>query len=175
MKERINWIDWAKAWCMTVVVFDHTPHDASPFLLQFLAGTTLLRSFSYRAIWRNLSLPFCSLPALSRIRTLYTIFLHEYHISPASISIQNRIQKRFCYRHSMEKSFHLTDITDSWFGSAILALSIEMLLLPVIYLANMYFPILLEKKQHKIWIIDRKPLYLQKNWIRFDKWPSYPS
>ena len=63
----------------------------------------------------------------------------------------------------MEKSFHLTDITDSWFGSAILALSIEMLLLPVIYLANMYFPILLEKKHHKIWIIDRKPLYLQKN------------
>lgn len=39
--QRINWIDWAKAWCMTVVVFDHTPHDASPFLLQFLAGTNL--------------------------------------------------------------------------------------------------------------------------------------
>jgi len=45
MKERINWIDWAKAWCMTVVVFDHTPHDASPFLLQFLAGTNLASFF----------------------------------------------------------------------------------------------------------------------------------
>lgn len=39
--QRINWIDWAKAWCMTLVVFEHTPHDASPFLLQFLAGTNL--------------------------------------------------------------------------------------------------------------------------------------
>ena len=45
MKERINWIDWVKAWCMTVVVFDHTPHDGSPFLLQFLAGTNLASFF----------------------------------------------------------------------------------------------------------------------------------
>ena len=45
MNERINWIDWAKAWCMTVVVFDHTPHDASPFLFQFLAGTNLASFF----------------------------------------------------------------------------------------------------------------------------------
>lgn len=45
MKERINWIDWVKAWCMTVVVFDHTPHDGSPFLLQFLAATNLSSFF----------------------------------------------------------------------------------------------------------------------------------
>ena len=45
MNERINWIDWVKAWCMTVVVFDHTPHDAGPFLLQFLAGTNLASFF----------------------------------------------------------------------------------------------------------------------------------
>ena len=45
MKERINWIDWVKAWCMTVVVFDHTPHDGSPFLLQFLAGIDLAPFF----------------------------------------------------------------------------------------------------------------------------------
>lgn len=45
MKERINWIDWAKSWCMTVVVFDHTPHDSNPFLLQFLAGTNLATFF----------------------------------------------------------------------------------------------------------------------------------
>lgn len=43
--QRINWIDWVKAWCMTVVVFDHTPHDSSPFLLQFLAGTNLASFF----------------------------------------------------------------------------------------------------------------------------------
>lgn len=30
---------------MTVVVFDHTPHDGSPFLLQFLAGTNLASFF----------------------------------------------------------------------------------------------------------------------------------
>ena len=45
MKERINWIDWVKAWCMTVVVFDHTPHDGSPFLMQFLAATNLASFF----------------------------------------------------------------------------------------------------------------------------------
>ena len=43
--QRINWIDWVKAWCMTVVVFDHTPHDGSSFLLQFLAGTNLASFF----------------------------------------------------------------------------------------------------------------------------------
>ena len=43
--QRINWIDWVKAWCMTVVVFDHAPHDGSPFLLQFLAGTNLASFF----------------------------------------------------------------------------------------------------------------------------------
>ena len=43
--QRINWIDWVKAWCMTVVVFDHTPHDGSPFLLQFLAGPNLASFF----------------------------------------------------------------------------------------------------------------------------------
>lgn len=43
--QRINWIDWAKAWCMTLVVFEHTPHDANPFLLQFLAGTNLSTFF----------------------------------------------------------------------------------------------------------------------------------
>ena len=43
--QRINWIDWVKAWCMTVVVFDHAPHDSSPFLLQFLAGTNLASFF----------------------------------------------------------------------------------------------------------------------------------
>ena len=43
--QRINWIDWVKAWCMTVVVFDHTPHDGSPFLLQFLAATNLSSFF----------------------------------------------------------------------------------------------------------------------------------
>ena len=43
--QRINWIDWVKAWCMMVVVFDHTPHDGSPFLLQFLAGTNLASFF----------------------------------------------------------------------------------------------------------------------------------
>ena len=46
----------------------------------------------------------------------------------------------------MEKSFHLIDISYSWYGSVILTLSIEILLLPVIYLTNKYFPVLLGKK-----------------------------
>lgn len=47
---------------------------------------------------------------------------------------------------TMEKYLYLTDITYSWFGSALLALTIEILLLPVIYIANKHFPILLGKK-----------------------------
>jgi hypothetical protein len=47
---------------------------------------------------------------------------------------------------TMEKSFHLIDISYSWYGSVILTLSIEILLLPVIYLTNKYFPVLLGKK-----------------------------
>ena len=57
MKERINWIDWAKAWCMTVVVFDHTPHDGSPFLLQFLAGTNLASFFFISGYLKKPSVP----------------------------------------------------------------------------------------------------------------------
>ena len=43
--QRINWIDWAKAWCMTIVVFEHIPHDNSPFLLQYLTATNLSTFF----------------------------------------------------------------------------------------------------------------------------------
>ena len=45
MKERINWIDWAKAFCMTVVVFCHLPQQEDTFHLQFLASVILSTFF----------------------------------------------------------------------------------------------------------------------------------
>jgi len=45
MKERINWIDWAKAWCMTVVVFCHLPQKEDTFYLQYLASVILSTFF----------------------------------------------------------------------------------------------------------------------------------
>ena len=45
MKERINWIDWAKAFCMTVVVFCHLPQQDDTFYLQYLASVILSTFF----------------------------------------------------------------------------------------------------------------------------------
>lgn len=45
MKERINWIDWAKAFCMTVVVFCHLPQQEDTFYLQYLASVILSTFF----------------------------------------------------------------------------------------------------------------------------------
>ena len=92
--QRINWIDWAKAWCMTMVVFEHTPHDTSPFLLQFLVGTNLASFF----------------------------FISGYLKKP--IKSQKEALKKYTY----------------------------CLLIPIG-----------KESRHKIWIIGRKPLYLQKN------------
>ena len=45
MNERINWIDWAKAFCMTVVVFCHLPQKEDTFYLQYLASVILSTFF----------------------------------------------------------------------------------------------------------------------------------
>ena len=45
MKERINWIDWAKAFCMTVVVFCHLPQQEDTFYQQYLASVILSTFF----------------------------------------------------------------------------------------------------------------------------------
>ena len=42
MKERINWIDWTKTWCMTVVVFCHLPQQEDTFLLKYLSSVLCL-------------------------------------------------------------------------------------------------------------------------------------
>ena len=42
---RINWIDWAKAFCMTVVVFCHLPQQEDTFYLQFFASVILSTFF----------------------------------------------------------------------------------------------------------------------------------
>jgi len=43
--QRINWIDWVKAWCMTVVVFCHLPQQEDTFYLQYLASVILSSFF----------------------------------------------------------------------------------------------------------------------------------
>ena len=45
MSGRINWIDWAKAFCMTVVVFCHLPQQEDTFYLQYLASVILSSFF----------------------------------------------------------------------------------------------------------------------------------
>ena len=45
MKERINWIDWVKATCMTVVVFCHLPQQEDTFYLQYLSSVILSSFF----------------------------------------------------------------------------------------------------------------------------------
>ena len=45
MKERIIWIDWAKAFCMTVVVFCHLPQQENTFYLQYLSSVILSTFF----------------------------------------------------------------------------------------------------------------------------------
>ena len=43
--QRINWIDWVKAFCMTVVVFCHLPQQGDTFYLQYLASVILSSFF----------------------------------------------------------------------------------------------------------------------------------
>lgn len=43
--KRINWIDWVKAFCMTVVVFCHLPQQEDTFHLQYLASVILSSFF----------------------------------------------------------------------------------------------------------------------------------
>lgn len=43
---RINWIDWVKAFCMTVVVFCHLPQQGDTFYAQYL-GAVILSSFFF--------------------------------------------------------------------------------------------------------------------------------
>lgn len=43
--QRINWIDWVKAWCMAVVVFCHLPQQENSFYLQYLSSVILSSFF----------------------------------------------------------------------------------------------------------------------------------
>jgi len=44
--KRINWIDWVKAFCMTVVVFCHLPQQKDAFYVQYL-GAVILSAFFF--------------------------------------------------------------------------------------------------------------------------------
>jgi len=43
--QRINWIDWVKAFCMTVVVFCHLPQQGDSFYAQYLGAINLSAFF----------------------------------------------------------------------------------------------------------------------------------
>lgn len=58
MKERINWIDWTKAFCMTVVVFCHLPQKGDTFHLQFLASVILSTFFFVSGYLKKKNLSF---------------------------------------------------------------------------------------------------------------------
>lgn len=45
MKERINWIDWVKAICITGVVFMHLPQDSDTFYLRYVGAVFLTPFF----------------------------------------------------------------------------------------------------------------------------------
>jgi fucose 4-O-acetylase-like acetyltransferase len=57
MKLRINWIDWAKAFCMTVVVFCHLPQQDDTFHLQYLASVILSTFFFISGYLKKKPLP----------------------------------------------------------------------------------------------------------------------
>lgn len=54
--QRINWIDWVKAFCMTVVVFCHLPQQEDTFYLQYLASV-ILSSFFFVSGYLKKPLP----------------------------------------------------------------------------------------------------------------------
>lgn len=102
MKERLYWIDWAKAWCISVVVFDHTPHDGSPFLLQYLAGTNLATFFFISGFLKaNSSAPkptraYCYTLLLPYL--IYNAVCYPYWLVKQHITLQGGMTVADCLR-----------------------------------------------------------------------------
>ena len=81
--QRINWIDWVKAWSMTVVVFCHLPQQEDSFYLQYLASV-ILSSFFFVSGYLKKPLP-SQKEALKKYShsllipyLLYNIFYYPY-------------------------------------------------------------------------------------------------
>ena len=102
MKERINWIDWAKAFCMTVVVFCHLPQQEDTFYLQYLASVILSTFFfisgylkkqnltikeSARKYGYSLLIPYIIYNAI-----YYPYWLVKFYIENGSITLTDAIK-----------------------------------------------------------------------------------
>lgn len=87
---------------MTVVVFDHTPHDGTPFLLQFLAGTNLAAFFFISGYLKKPSISYREslkkyfhcliIPYFIYNVVFYPYWLGKFYIQNGSITIIDAIK-----------------------------------------------------------------------------------
>ena len=100
--KRINWIDWVKAFCMTVVVFCHLPQQEDTFYLQYLASV-ILSSFFFvsgylkkKILSQKESLKKYSysllIPYLIYNIIYYPYWLAKYYIEHGSISMMDSLK-----------------------------------------------------------------------------------
>ena len=102
MNERINWIDWAKAFCMTVVVFCHLPQQEDTFYLQYLASVILSTFFFISGYLKkkNLSLKESAkkygysllIPYIIYNAIYYPYWLVKFYIEHNGISLADAIK-----------------------------------------------------------------------------------
>ena len=102
MNERINWIDWAKAFCMTVVVFCHLPQQEDTFYLQYLASVILSTFFFISGYLKkkNLSLKESAkkygysllIPYIIYNAIYYPYWLAKFYIEHNGISLADAIK-----------------------------------------------------------------------------------
>ena len=102
MNERINWIDWAKAFCMTVVVFCHLPQQEDTFYLQYLASVILSTFFFISGYLKkkNLSLKESAkkygysllIPYIIYNVIYYPYWLVKFYIEHGSITLADAIK-----------------------------------------------------------------------------------
>lgn len=100
--QRINWIDWVKAFCMTVVVFCHLPQQEDTFYLQYLASVILSSFFfvsgylkkpttsyiiSLKKYGYSLLIPYILYNAI-----YYPYWLAKFYIEQGSIGINDAVK-----------------------------------------------------------------------------------
>ena len=102
MNERINWIDWAKAFCMTVVVFCHLPQQEDTFYLQYLASVILSTFFFISGYLKKKNLPLKEsakkygysllIPYIIYNVIYYPYWLVKFYIEHGSITLADAIK-----------------------------------------------------------------------------------
>lgn len=102
MKERINWIDWVKAFCMTVVVFCHLPQQEDTFYLQYLASVILSSFFFVSGYLKKPSTSYKEslkkygysllIPYIIYNVLYYPYWLAKFHIEHGGIGINDALK-----------------------------------------------------------------------------------